>query len=54
MEEMAVKASELLQENHERHHVFFNKSGFHVRFFITQVNIKQPSSWPSSSIILTF
>jgi hypothetical protein len=32
-EEMAVKASELLQENHERHHVFFNRSGFHVRIF---------------------
>jgi hypothetical protein len=31
--EMVVKASELLQENHERHHVFFNRSGFHVRIF---------------------
>jgi hypothetical protein len=26
----AAKASELLQENHERHHVFFNDEGFHV------------------------
>jgi len=27
--ESANKASELLQENHEKHHIFFNKSGFH-------------------------
>ncbi len=25
----AKKASELLQENHEQHHIFFNKDGFH-------------------------
>ncbi|QDS68659.1 hypothetical protein FKW77_001977 [Venturia effusa] len=25
----AQKASELLQENHEKHHVFFNRAGFH-------------------------
>jgi hypothetical protein len=29
--EAAQKASELLQANHESHHIFFNKSGFHVR-----------------------
>lgn len=27
--ESAAKASELLQENHDSHHIFFNKSGFH-------------------------
>jgi hypothetical protein len=30
-EENARKASELLQKNHEEHHIFFNKDGFHVR-----------------------
>ncbi|MCJ1380737.1 hypothetical protein MMC17_003845 [Xylographa soralifera] len=28
-EASAKKASELLQENHDNHHIFFNKSGFH-------------------------
>ncbi|KAJ9626409.1 hypothetical protein H2203_004041 [Taxawa tesnikishii (nom. ined.)] len=28
-QESAKKASELLQENHEIHHIFFNQSGFH-------------------------
>lgn len=27
--EAAAKASELLQENHDKHHIFFNKDGFH-------------------------
>jgi hypothetical protein len=27
----ASKASELLQENHQKHHIFFNKRRFHVR-----------------------
>ena len=31
-EESAAKASEVLQENHENHHIFFNKAGFHSRF----------------------
>ena len=26
----ADTASELLQQNHEKHHIFFNQSGFHV------------------------
>jgi hypothetical protein len=30
--ESAEKTSQLLQVNHEKHHVFFNKSGFHVRY----------------------
>jgi hypothetical protein len=29
--ESAEKTSELLQVNHEKHHIFFNNSGFHVR-----------------------
>ena len=29
-EESARVASELLQENHEKHHIFFNQGGFHV------------------------
>ena len=28
----AAKASEVLQENHDNHHIFFNQSGFHSRF----------------------
>ena len=31
-EASAKKSSELLQENHDHHHIFFNKSGFHSRF----------------------
>ena len=31
-EESAAKASEVLQENHENHHIFFNQSGFHSTF----------------------
>lgn len=27
--ESAAKADELLQENHDNHHIFFNESGFH-------------------------
>jgi hypothetical protein len=29
--ESAEKTSQLLQVNHEKHHIFFNQSGFHVR-----------------------
>ena len=35
-DESAKKASELLQENHEKYHIFFNKEGFHVRYFLFQ------------------
>ena len=28
--ETARKASEVLQENHEKHHIFYGQSGFHV------------------------
>ena len=28
-EESAAKASQVLQENHEKHHIFLNESGFH-------------------------
>lgn len=30
--EAAAKANELLQENHDNHHIFFNESGFHSTF----------------------
>lgn len=30
--EAAAKASEVLQENHDSHHIFFNQSGFHSMF----------------------
>lgn len=30
--ESAAKASELLQENHEQHHIFFNAEGFHSMY----------------------
>jgi hypothetical protein len=29
-EAAAKKASELLQDNHDNHHIFFRASGFHV------------------------
>lgn len=29
--EAAEMTSELLQRNHEKHHIFFNYAGFHVR-----------------------
>jgi hypothetical protein len=29
-EQSASKTSELLQENHDKHHIFFNREGFHV------------------------
>ena len=29
-QEAADTVSELLQENHEKHHIFFNQDGFHV------------------------
>jgi hypothetical protein len=39
-EESAKKASELLQRNHEDHHIFFNSEGFHVRiFYLHLVNV---------------
>ena len=31
--ESAIKASEILQENHEIHHIFFNDRGFHSMSF---------------------
>lgn len=30
-EESATKGSEVLQENHEKHHIFFNQEGFHSK-----------------------
>jgi hypothetical protein len=34
--ETAELTSELLQENHEKHHIFFNYAGFHVRPFLAK------------------
>lgn len=50
----AQKTSELLQRNHENHHIFFNNSGFHVRFshssfqliLVTDVNAEPYSTPP--------
>ncbi len=30
--EAAAKASEVLQDNHEHHHIFFNQEGFHSTY----------------------
>ena len=30
-QQSAAKASQLLQENHENHHIFFNRDGFHSK-----------------------
>jgi hypothetical protein len=29
--ETAAMTNELLQENHDKHHIYFNYAGFHVR-----------------------
>ena len=34
-QESAAKASEVLQENHEKHHIFFNQAGFHSKSYIS-------------------
>jgi len=33
-EASARRASALLQENHEKHHIFFNQSGFHSKLHL--------------------
>ena len=33
--ETADTANELLQENHDRYHIYFNSAGFHVRSVLT-------------------
>lgn len=46
-EESAAKASELLQENHEKHHIFFNQEGFHnhiVHHLLTLYGLGAPAS----------
>ena len=42
--ESAEKASQLLQVNHEKHHIFFNQSGFHVRY------VSEISMFPGSPV----
>ncbi len=38
--ESAVKVSEVLQENHDSHHVFFNGVGHHVRLLAILIKVK--------------
>ncbi len=38
-EASTTKANELLQENHERHHIFFNADGFHNHIAHQQLTI---------------
>lgn len=45
--ETAAKTSELLQENHEKHHIFFNASGFHnhiVHHLLSLYGLGAPTS----------
>ncbi|KAG4438314.1 hypothetical protein IFR05_006201 [Cadophora sp. M221] len=45
--EAAAKISELLQENHEQHHIFFNDDGFHnhiVHHLLTLYSVGAPAS----------
>jgi hypothetical protein len=37
--ESAEKTSQLLQVNHEKHHIFFNRSGFHVSQAVSNLTI---------------
>lgn len=41
--ESAAKATELLQENHDKHHIFFNSEGLHV-----SLNVVAPVPFPIS------
>lgn len=45
--ETAAKVSELLQENHDQHHIFFNDDGFHnhiVHHLLTLYSVGAPAS----------
>ena len=44
-EESAKVASEALQENHEKHHIFFNKGGFHVSCVSKTSCLDADKSW---------
>ena len=35
----AIKASKVLQKNHENHHIFFNQSGFHSEFVALDLSV---------------
>jgi hypothetical protein len=50
--EAAQKASELLQANHESHHIFFNKSGFHVCTYDRLVSSHPIPSHPIPHVLL--
>lgn len=46
-QETAIRTSELLQENHEKHHIFFNKEGYHnhiVHHLLTLYGLGAPTS----------
>jgi sulfur relay (sulfurtransferase) complex TusBCD TusD component (DsrE family) len=47
-EESAKLTSKLLQENHERHHVFFNQDGFHVSIHPTPRHSFLASTFPGA------
>lgn len=49
--ESAAKASEVLQENHEEHHVIFNQQGFHSK---SAKSIPSPGSIPLRSLLVFF
>ena len=38
-QESAAKASEVLQENHDNHHIFMSKSGFHSKLYTSLGNL---------------
>ena len=44
--ESAAKASELLQENHDHHHIYFNQAGFHSKR--SALDNLRPTGLPSS------
>lgn len=44
-EESAETTSRLLQENHEKHHIFFNRDQFHVGGFISYIIAVPPLTY---------
>ena len=41
----ASKASEVLQANHEKHHIYFNREGFHGTFEVVR-QLRLMVIWP--------
>jgi hypothetical protein len=52
--ETATATSKLLQKNHENHHIFFNQSGFHVRFHFATEDLADPQQNHIAHHLLTF